>query len=100
MQKFAHAHVSKELKAKLGIKRRAIQARRGDTVKIMDGSLKGKTGKISRINLREGSVYIEGITRKNAKAKEIMVPIHASKVYLTDLDLSDKLRKQKLGISG
>ncbi|MGC8662549.1 MAG: 50S ribosomal protein L24 [Candidatus Micrarchaeia archaeon] len=96
MQKFAHAHISKELAGKLGIKRRSIEVRRGDTIKVMSGAQKGKSGKVSKVNLRKGFVYVEGITRKTIKGKEIMIPIRASKVYITDLDISDKYRKEAI----
>ncbi|MGC8699592.1 MAG: 50S ribosomal protein L24 [Candidatus Micrarchaeia archaeon] len=95
-QKFASAHISKELAQKLGIKRRSIELRRGDIVKVMAGGQKGKSGKVNKINLRKGFVYVEGITRKTAKGKEIMVPIRSSNLYITDLDLSDKYRKDML----
>ena len=97
-QKFAHAHVSKELKAKLGIKRRAVQVRQGDTIKIMTGKDRGKGGKVSRVDLRDQAVFVDGIVRKNAKGKELQVPIRISKVYITELNLSDKARKEKLGV--
>jgi large subunit ribosomal protein L24 len=62
----------------------------------MAGGQKGKSGKVNKINLRKGFVYVEGITRKTAKGKEIMVPIRSSNLYITDLDLSDKYRKDML----
>ncbi len=96
MQKFAHARIAKELAAKLGIKKRNIQARKGDTVKIMSGSFKGKTGKVTKVSLKQGKMLIEGISRKNAKGKEHAIAINISNVYLIDLDLSDKLRKAKI----
>lgn len=97
-QKFASAHLSKELKAKLGIKRRAVQVKKGDTVAIMSGKQRGKNGKVSAVNLKRGFLFIDGITRKNAKGKEAPVPIRISKVYITELDLNDKIRKGKLGL--
>jgi large subunit ribosomal protein L24 len=92
--KFVNAHISKELKEKMKIKARSIEVRRGDTVKVMSGAQKGKSGKVSRVDLKKGFVYIEGIVRKNSKGKEIMIPIRASNLYITDLDLSDKYRKE------
>ncbi len=97
-QGFAHAHLTKELKTKLSIKRRSAQIRRGDTVKVVAGDFSGKTGKVNKVSLRSSKAFIEGLTRKNAKGKELMIPIPISKLYITDLDLSDKFRKEKLGI--
>lgn len=95
-QKFVHAHISKELAKKLGIKRRSIAVRKGDTVKIMAGKNRGKTGKVADVDLGRGTIQVEGVVRKTAKGKEIMLPIRASNVYLTDMDLNDRLRKKKV----
>jgi large subunit ribosomal protein L24 len=86
-------HISKELAERLGIKARSIGIRRGDTVKVVSGGQKGKSGKVSKVNLRKGFVYIDGIVRKTSKGKEIMIPIRPSNLYITELDLSDKYRK-------
>ncbi|MGC8676260.1 MAG: 50S ribosomal protein L24 [Candidatus Micrarchaeia archaeon] len=98
-QHFAHAHISKELRQKLGIRKRNIQLRSGDTVKIMSGSMKGKTGKVHRIMLKNSKAEIEGITRKNARGKETFIPVSVSSLYITDLDMSDKRRSAKLGLA-
>ncbi|MDE1860915.1 MAG: 50S ribosomal protein L24 [Candidatus Micrarchaeota archaeon] len=95
-QHFVNAHISKELKAKLGIKRRSIEIRRGDTVKIMAGGNKGKTGKVLEVDLNNYVITVDGIIKKKSKGKEIHIPISASNVYLTDLDLTDKRRSGKL----
>ena len=95
-QKFVHSHISKELATKLGIKRRSMAVRKGDTVKIMTGKNRGKIGKVNQVSLGKGTILIEGILKKTAKGKEILIPISASNVYLTDLDLTDKLRKAKM----
>ena len=97
-QKFVHVHISKELKQKLGIKKRTAQVHAGDTVKVMVGSNRGKTGKVSKVNMKRGIVMIEGIVRKNAKGKEQPIPIRTSNVYITDMNLNDKLRKEVLGV--
>lgn len=92
-QKFVNAHISKELAEKLKIKARSIAVRKGDTVMVMSGGQKGKSGKVSEVNLKKGFVYVEGIVRKTSKGKEVMIPIRASNLYIVDLDLSDKYRK-------
>jgi large subunit ribosomal protein L24 len=93
-QKYAHAHISKELATKLGIKRRSIQLRKGDSVKIMAGDGKGKTGKIDEVDVRRGIAYVDSYLRKNAKGKEIQIPIRISNLYITDLGLQDKFRSK------
>ena len=95
-QKFLHAHVSEELAKKLGIKSRSISMRKGDTVKVQSGAHRGKSGKVSKVNLHNGRIYIDGINRKDAKGKEFPIPIYSSNVYLMDIDLTDKLRSDKI----
>ncbi|MGC8688081.1 MAG: 50S ribosomal protein L24 [Candidatus Micrarchaeia archaeon] len=94
-QKFVHAHVDKELRNKLKLPR-AIEISKGDTVKIKVGKFKGNTGTVSSVNLKTGKIIINGIVRKNSKGKEIGIPIPTSNVYITNLNLSDKIRAQKL----
>ncbi len=97
-QKFVHAHIDKQLREKLKLKNRTIQLSKGDTVKVMAGSNKGTAGKVTAINLKSGRIYIDTIKRKNAKGKESGVPINSSNVYITDIDLSDKIRAAKLNL--
>lgn len=95
-QRFTHAHVSKELAAKLGIKKRTLAVRKGDTIKIMSGAQKGKSGKVVEVDIMKGRVQVEGVVRKNMKGKEKFIPINASNVYIVEIDTSDKLRQAKL----
>ena len=95
-QHMVNAHISKQLSEKLGIKKRSIAVRKGDTVMVMKGSSKGKSGKVSDVDLNRYTVTVEGVVRKNAKGKELPIPINASNVYITDLNDSDKLRKEKI----
>ena len=95
-QHFVHSHVDKELKKRLGIKVRSIRIAAGDTVKIMAGSKRGTTGKVSGVDLSRGRITITGINRKNAKGKELFISISPSNVYITDLNLTDKFRAERL----
>jgi large subunit ribosomal protein L24 len=98
-QHFVHSHIDKALIKKLGLSKKSVQICKGDTVKVMAGSKKGTTGKVTRVNLRTGRVDIDSLTRKNAKGKEITVGINASNVYITDLNLTDKYRANKLKVA-
>ncbi len=95
----AHAHVSKELRQKLKIQKRSIQVSKGDTVKLMSGKKKGTTGKVTAVDIRRGRLAIDSLTRKDAKGKEKPVFVSISNVYITDLNLSDKRRAQKLKVA-
>ncbi|MDE1871291.1 MAG: 50S ribosomal protein L24 [Candidatus Micrarchaeota archaeon] len=98
-QHFLHSHIDKQLRKRLSIKRSAVQISKGDTVKVMAGKNKGKSGKVIRVNLRTGKVSIDTFTKKNAKGKEFNIPISASSVYITELNLNDKVRAAKLNVA-
>ncbi len=95
-QHMVNAHISKQLSQKLGIKKRSIAVRKGDVVMVMKGSSKGKSGKVDEVDLKRYTVTVSGVVRKNAKGKELPIPINASNVYIIELDDTDKLRKEKL----
>jgi large subunit ribosomal protein L24 len=92
--KLLHAHLSEELREKYKI--RSTRVRKNDVVRVMRGEYKGIEGKVAKVNPKKGFVYIEGLTRKTIRGRPVMIPIHASKVLLVKLDLSDKYRVEKL----
>jgi large subunit ribosomal protein L24 len=98
--KLLSAPLSKDLRVRLNIK--SIPVRVNDSVKVVAGGFKGKSGKVVRVETKRGLVYIEGITGKAQKGKTKLVGIHVSNLIITKLDLSDKRRKmilQRKGVS-
>ena len=89
--KLMAAPLSKELVASKGIK--TLPVRKGDTVHIQRGDNKGFEGKISRVDLKNYRIYIEGLTREKVDGTNIFVPVHPSKVMIRNLSLDDKRRK-------
>ncbi|MFA5077254.1 MAG: 50S ribosomal protein L24 [Candidatus Micrarchaeia archaeon] len=89
-----HMHLSKDLRTKLKIKNRALLVNKGDSVRIMRGSGKGKTAKVGRVSYAKGVVYLEGISRKNAKGTEILIPFQASNLLLLELNMSEGRKRQ------
>jgi large subunit ribosomal protein L24 len=89
--KFMGANVSSELAASKGAK--TIPLRKGDTVRIMRGDHKGFEGKVSRLDMKNFRVYLEGLTREKVDGTTIFLPIHPSKVQIRNLNLDDKWRK-------
>ena len=83
-------HLSKKLKEQL--KTRSLALRKGDTVKVMNGKNNGKSGKIVEVNYKNGTVFIEKLTRKKANGEEIPLPMQASNLLVTDIDKSDGKR--------
>jgi large subunit ribosomal protein L24 len=76
--------------------RRSLPVVKGDTVKIMRGSYRGHEDKIAKVNVRDQTVEIEGVTVTTAKGTKIAKPLHASKLLITKLNLTDKWRRQTL----
>ncbi len=90
------AHLSKELKAKLGTKARSLSLRKGDRVKIMRGANKGKSGKIAEVDLKGSLAFIEGIVVRKAKGGEVQIPFHPSNLLIVEASMDDKRRKKLL----
>ena len=93
--KLMAAPLSSELAASKGAK--TLPVRRGDTVLIKRGDNKGFEGKVSRVDLKEYRIYLEGLTREKVDGTNIFLPIHPSKVQIRNLSLDDKWRKEILG---
>ena len=72
--------------------KRAISVRKGDTVKILRGSHKGKEGKITSVDTKDSRIYIEKIVTKKSNGQEKQVPIQPSNVLVIDLDRTDRKR--------
>jgi large subunit ribosomal protein L24 len=85
------APLSPQLIASKGAK--TLPVRKGDTVRIMRGDHKGFEGKISRVDLKNYRIYIEGLTREKVDGTAIFVSVHPSKVMIRNLNLDDKWRK-------
>jgi large subunit ribosomal protein L24 len=89
--KLMAAPLAPQLTASKNVK--ALPVRKGDTVRIMRGDNKGFEGKISRVDLKNYRIYIEGLTREKVDGTAIFLPVHPSKVMIKNLNLSDKWRK-------
>ena len=89
-RKFLSMNLSKELRKKY--KKRNIPARKGDTVKIMVGKFKKKTGKIVSIDVKTSKVKIDGIVIKKQDGSKVNVRIHPSNLQIVELNVEDKKR--------
>ena len=93
-QKFVGAHLSKELHKKYG--KRSMNVRKGDSVKIMRGQFKNKTGKIEEVGLKKIRAYVSGIEFVKKDGTKSRYPIHPSNLMITELNLDDKMRNKIL----
>jgi large subunit ribosomal protein L24 len=84
------AHLDKKLRKDLG--KRSVSLRKGDSVKVLRGAKKGKSGKITAINYKKGTVFVDKLVRKKANGEEIPLPVQASNLLVLDVDRSDAKR--------
>ena len=91
-QKFVHAHLSKELRKKHN--KRNVGLKKGDSVKILRGQFKGKTGKVDKIDLKKSKAIIIGVEMVKKDGSKVAYPITISNLIITELNLEDKKRKK------
>jgi large subunit ribosomal protein L24 len=88
--KLVSANLSKELRKKYG--KRSFPLRKGDSVKIMIGEFKKKTGKIESVDLKRLRMSIEGIQRTKKDGSKVNVWFDSSNLQIQGLNLEDKKR--------
>lgn len=86
--------LSKELREKYH--RRSLPVRKGDNVQIMRGGLKGTSGEVMRVNLKNYKIYVDGVTLKKADGTDVERALDPSNVMITDLYMEDKERREML----
>jgi len=88
------APLSPSLKATHNVK--SLPVRMGDSVRVMRGDRKGLEGKVAKVDRKKYRINVEGITREKVDGTAIQIPIHPSKVMITNLNLDDKWRRESL----
>ena len=83
--------LSRALREKFG--RRNLRVIAGDTIKVIRGEYSGIEGKVEKVNMKRGSLAIEGIQREKVRGGNVKVEINSTNVVITDLDLADKYRQ-------
>ena len=92
---YAHmaTHLSKELRKTH--RTRSLPTRVGDTVKVVRGDWKGKTGEITQVDYVRNKVFIKGITHKRITGKEAFIAFRPSNLVITTLEGKEKRRTTK-----
>jgi large subunit ribosomal protein L24 len=96
--KHVHALLSNELREEYNTRRTRVNE--GDTVEVMRGDDAGEEAEVVDVDLKDGVVRVEGVTVEKADGEEIPRPLDASNLRITELDLEDDLREQRLEASG
>jgi len=96
-----HARLDAPLRERYG--KNAITVHKGDTVRMMRGTAiindkvtRHVDAKVAEVDLKRGKINLENVTRKNAKGKQVWVPVDPSNVIITRLELSDPRRRERL----
>jgi len=97
-RKFLGARLSPDLSKQFG--RRSMPLRKGDEIRVLRGKLKGKTGVIERINVKETKIYVEGITAKKVDGSEVMRALQPSNLMITKPNMDDKKRQISMDRAG
>jgi len=84
------SHLSDDLTGRFRVRR--VPVRTGDRVRVMRGEFAGLEGKVERVDYSTGRIFVEGMTREKAAGVSSKLPVHSSKVLITELNLSDKWR--------
>ncbi|MGH9985610.1 MAG: 50S ribosomal protein L24 [Nitrososphaeraceae archaeon] len=90
-ERMLRSPLSRALREKYG--RRNVRVIAGDTIKVMRGEYSGIEGKVEKVDMKRGSLAIEGIQREKVRGGNVKVEINSTNVVVTDLDLDDKLRQ-------
>ena len=93
-RKLIAAHAAPELSARYNIT--SVLLRKGDTVKIVKGDLRGTTGKVNNVNIRKGFIYVDGAERVRKDGTKSFRPLQPSNLIALELDVEDKQRLASL----
>jgi len=88
--------LSRELRGRFH--RRSVPVRKGDTVRVLGGSFKGREERVARIDRRDYSVPLDNVTLKTADEKLKPLPLRPGHLVITRLNLSDPWRRRSLRI--
>jgi large subunit ribosomal protein L24 len=89
--------LSRDLRSRY--KRRALPLRKGDTVRIISGSFKGREERVSKVDMASLRVTLDNVTIKKVDQKLKPLPIRSSHLILTRLNLADPWRRKILNVS-
>lgn len=93
-RKFVSVNLSKDLRAEYST--RNVIIRKGDKVRILRGNHKSTETKVSEVNTKKGIVYLDGLENTRREGAKSRIPFQPSNLQIVELELSDKIRKEKL----
>ncbi len=88
--------LSRELRERFH--RRSVPLRKGDTVRVLGGSYKGREERVAKIDRRAYAVTLDNVTLKTADEKMKPLDLRPGHLVITRLNLSDSWRRRALRI--
>jgi large subunit ribosomal protein L24 len=88
------AHLGDNLRQQYRL--RSYRVIKGDTVRVVRGEYSGIEGKVESVDTMTGGLAIEGIQREKVRGGNVKVRIHSSNVMITNMNLDDKYRQERL----
>jgi len=93
-QKQVRAPLSPDLREEYG--QRSVRVNEGDTIEVQRGDFAGESGEVIDVDLTDAVVNVEEVTQEKADGEDAPLPLDASNLQVTDLDLSDERREARL----
>jgi len=93
-QKQVRATLTDDLREEYG--QRNVRVNAGDTVEILRGDHAGTEGEVLNVDLQDAVIEVEEVTVEKTDGEEVPRPLDASNVRVTDLDLEDEVRQERL----
>ncbi len=91
---FLHATLAKDLREKHGT--RSLRVRKGDKVRVLRGTFKGREGKVDKVDTTRSKVYVTKVEIvKKDGATKVPYGMNASNLMIVELDTTDKRRLAK-----
>ena len=90
-RKIMSARVSKDLSEKYNI--RSMPIRKGDEVKIVRGTFKSKSGKVTTVYRKKYCIHVEKISKDKSNGQTVNIQIQPSNCVITSLNLNNQSRK-------
>ena len=91
--KILNVNLAKDLRKKHGT--RTVRVRKGDTVKVMRGTYRGKSSKVENVSAKQTKVYLQEIQIARKDGSKAYYPFEPSNLQITQLNLDDKKRLDK-----
>jgi ribosomal protein uL24 len=88
--------LSRELRGRFH--QRSVPIRKGDTVRVLDGSFKGREERVAKVDRRAYSITLDTVTLKTADEKMKPLGLRPGHLVITRLNLSDAWRRRSLKI--